>query len=285
VLLAPSLRAAVGARWAGCGVLVGLPGDTRRRFLSHPVPPIQECEPRAALPQRNRSGRRLPALLPREHQADAYVRVAAHALAVLAAESAEAIPALPLPRPAIPRFEPPPRDLAAGRAFWQSAGEPEILLHPGVAGVPTKRWPFAHWVALGRSLAAAGRRLAVTAGPGGPEVAEAESLAGTLGVPLAAGGASLPPGAWAAAARLARACVLPDTGLAHLAVAAGAHAVVLFGPSDPRRHAPRGPGRVSVLRSTQDLDCSPCYARRCRNINNHECLRVIEPDAVAASLA
>ena len=49
--------------------------------------------------------------------------------------------------------------------------------------------------------------------------------------------------------------VTGDTGPMHLAHAVGTPVVAVFGPSDPRRYAPRGV-RDSVVRI--DLPCSPC---------------------------
>ena len=46
-----------------------------------------------------------------------------------------------------------------------------------------------------------------------------------------------------------------DTGPMHLAAAVGTPIVAVFGPSDPRRYAPRGPlDRVVRV----DLPCAPC---------------------------
>jgi ADP-heptose:LPS heptosyltransferase len=49
--------------------------------------------------------------------------------------------------------------------------------------------------------------------------------------------------------------VTGDTGPMHLAQAVGTPIVAVFGPSDPRRYAPRGPHDVVVR---IDLPCSPC---------------------------
>jgi len=74
----------------------------------------------------------------------------------------------------------------------------------------------------------------------------------------------------------------PDSGIAHLAVALGTPAAVLFGPSDPKKWAPsEGAGRVVRV----DLPCSPCsifgYTKPCAN---HECVRGIRAEAIAEAL-
>ena len=55
-------------------------------------------------------------------------------------------------------------------------------------------------------------------------------------------------------------CVSVDTGPMHLAVAAGARVVALFGPTAPWRTGPYGTGHKVIRR---DLECSPCFSRRC----------------------
>ena len=52
----------------------------------------------------------------------------------------------------------------------------------------------------------------------------------------------------AALARLAMAFVGNDSGAAHLAAAVGASGVVIFGPTDPVRWRPLGPGQIAILR-------------------------------------
>src|SRR5207249_1013122 len=69
-----------------------------------------------------------------------------------------------------------------------------------------------------------------------------------------------------------------DTGVAHLAAALGTPVVALFGPTDPRLTAPRGP--VAVIRG--DAPCAPCFYRTCPI--DHPCMRAIEATAVIERL-
>ncbi|MBW2109319.1 MAG: lipopolysaccharide heptosyltransferase I [Deltaproteobacteria bacterium] len=65
-------------------------------------------------------------------------------------------------------------------------------------------------------------------------------------------------------------CVIStDTGPMHLAAAVGTPVVALFGPTAPWRTGPFGPGH-EVVRA--DLECSPCFKRRCQTV---ECMAQI----------
>ncbi|HEV2334937.1 MAG TPA: glycosyltransferase family 9 protein [Stellaceae bacterium] len=138
----------------------------------------------------------------------------------------------PTPLPALPRFD---------RALPAALGKGDfILLVPGSSPRHfAKRWPAARFALLARALEAAGY-LPVVVGSA-PEA------------PLAAAIREACPGAvdlvgrtdialLAAIAQRARLTVGNDTGVCHLAAAAGCPLVVLFSrESDPARVAPRGP--------------------------------------------
>jgi lipopolysaccharide heptosyltransferase II len=64
----------------------------------------------------------------------------------------------------------------------------------------------------------------------------------------------------AALASLADLFITTDTGPMHLAAAAGARVVALFGPTAPWRTGPYGPGHEVVRKGTA---CSPCFRRTC----------------------
>lgn len=70
--------------------------------------------------------------------------------------------------------------------------------------------------------------------------------------------------------KTAAAVIGPDSGIAHLAVALGTPAIVLFGPSDPAKW---GPPEGSGKAIRNPLPCSPCsifgYTKPCRR---YECI-------------
>ena len=127
-------------------------------------------------------------------------------------------------------------------ALLLPAGGPVIAIGP-TANWTGKVWPAARFVTLARLLAGAvaGARIAVFAGPGAQEAAlAAPVLAGLEGAIDLTGRLSLPE----AAACLQRCAVFVgnDSGLMHLAAAAGCPTLGLFGASNASvgEYAPAG---------------------------------------------
>ena len=82
----------------------------------------------------------------------------------------------------------------------------------------------------------------------------------------------------AALASLSDLFITTDTGPMHLAAAAGARVLALFGPTAPWRTGPYGPGHVVVRTG---IDCSPCFKRECgRKDRKMECMRGITVEEV-----
>jgi heptosyltransferase-2 len=145
------------------------------------------------------------------------------------------------------RVYPSEEDRRFARDFLQGSVKPLVALHPG-SGSKQKNWPIENWIELGDKLLKDGSftgTILVVAG----EADESESAA------LAS--------AWNdARVRFATSMSLPqlaallehsifvghDSGISHLAAAAGAECVLLFGPTDPAIWAPRGQ-HVRVLRA------------------------------------
>jgi len=168
---------------------------------------------------------------------------------------------------AVLRLDPPPLPVVwtavqdqARAATLLPADRPVIALAPTANWRP-KVWPAERFAALFRALAAGalpGAVPAVFAGPGDWErelaapllaaLPDAIDLTGRLSVPEAA-------------ACLARSALFigNDSGLMHLAAAAGAPTVGLFGPTDATEYAPSGRCAAAVTaptRQMQDLSMS-----------------------------
>lgn len=152
-------------------------------------------------------------------------------------------------------LSPPPLPLAwtspadEARAAALLPGGPWLLLGP-TANWARKVWPADRFVEVARALtspggALAGARVAVLGGPGEAERAmaapvlaafpDAVDLVGTLALPEVA-----------AAMRRGALFLGNDSGLMHLAAAAGAPVIGLFAQSDAREYGPTGPRAVAV---------------------------------------
>jgi ADP-heptose:LPS heptosyltransferase len=147
----------------------------------------------------------------------------------------------------VPRLTITPAALAGVSAHLAREGgaaQRWVAYHPG-SGSPRKNWPVAQFAAVAARLAAHGLRPMLLAGPAEADTFEAAALALGPLQPLLARDWPLPR--LAALLRLCEGYVGVDSGISHLAAAAGARVVAVFGPTDPRRWAPRGP-RVAIVR-------------------------------------
>jgi ADP-heptose:LPS heptosyltransferase len=151
-------------------------------------------------------------------------------------------------------LSPPPLPVAwtapadEARAASLLPGGPWLVLGPS-ANWAEKVWPADRFVAVARALTAPGgvlegARIAVLAGPGAAERAMAAPVLSALDAVDLVGTLTLPE--VAAVLRRAALYLGNDSGLMHLACAAGAPVVGLFGQSDAREYGPTGPRSVAV---------------------------------------
>jgi ADP-heptose:LPS heptosyltransferase len=158
------------------------------------------------------------------------------------------------------------------RAAKIAGGEGPILAMAPAANWMGKAWPAERFAAVARRLLGAGGaleggRLMVV---GGPE--DREAMATVKAVTPRPRRIDLPPGEGLltvyAALKRARLFIGNDSGLMHLAAAAGAPTLGLFGPSDEARYAPwgawaravRGPRALEAfLAIDPDLSQSVCH--------------------------
>lgn len=183
------------------------------------------------------------------------------------------------------RFIIPEAAEAAIAGLLPDDGRPLVALHPG-SGAAVKRWRTAGWVDLTRWLTQVrGARVVFTGAAGEATLIEPVLAALPAGDALSlAGQTDLD-----ALAALYRRCALvvgPDSGPLHLAVAAGAPTLHLYGPVDPRTFGPWGsPQRHRVLVS--DWACSPCNRLDWPEaaLPEHGCVRDISLQQVVAAAA
>jgi heptosyltransferase-1 len=144
---------------------------------------------------------------------------------------------------------------------------PFAVLNPG-GGWPTKLWSAEAFGRLADALYEQhGLVSLVSFGPGEETLAR-RVVAGAREGRAALFASTLPQ--FVVLARHARVFVGGDTGPLHLAAAAGAPIVGIYGPTDPARNGPFAPGDETVGRS--DLGCRVnCYRRSC---DHWECLDI-----------
>jgi len=150
--------------------------------------------------------------------------------------------------PMHPRIEPTRDDVrAAADAIAKARCDLSTLIaiFPG-SGSPAKNWPLDKFAALARVLCEQSSVLFIL----GPAESAMEPILREHGLRVLK---DLDLGTVAGIARLAAGFVGNDSGVSHLAAAADAPGVVIFGPSDPRRWRPLG--RIAVLdqRDTPDV--------------------------------
>jgi ADP-heptose:LPS heptosyltransferase len=150
-----------------------------------------------------------------------------------------------------------------------------VVVHPG-ASVPARAWAPERNAALVAALAARGRRVVVTGGPGERDLTAL--VAGDGGVDLGgrtdfAGLADVIAGA--------DCIVVGNTGPAHLAAAVGTPVVSLFAPTVPPVRW--RPWRVPHELLYVDVPCAGCRARECP-VPGHPCLGGVGVDDVVAAV-
>ncbi len=159
-------------------------------------------------------------------------------------------------------LDPPPLPVAwtaaddrARAAELLAAGVPIIALGP-TANWTGKIWPPERFAALFRRLAAGPlrpARAAILGGPGEAERALAAPLLAALPEAIDLAGRLTLPEAAACLAR-ARLFVGNDSGLMHMAAAAGTPTIGLFGPTPADEYAPAGRAAVAVRSPTARME-------------------------------
>jgi lipopolysaccharide heptosyltransferase I len=152
---------------------------------------------------------------------------------------------------------------------------PAVAVCP-TAGWVTKTWPVSSFARVADLLVdACGARVFWLGAP--KERAVGERAAGLMRHPSRnlVGELSLPE--VAAFLRASDLFVGNDSGLMHMAAAAGTRTAAVFGPTDPVRTGPYT-DRARVV--TAGVDCQPCFRKKC---NDLKCLSGLAPEELAAA--
>jgi heptosyltransferase-2 len=240
VLMPGSFESALAAWYWGAGRRLGFAGGGRGLLLTDEI----------AVPE------------PRLHQVDEYLLLA------------ERFGAAPVSR--APSLTPPPPDAAPRREVRRllvetgatdgGRGRPRLGIHLGAEYGSSKRWPLVRVVQLARLAARAGVTVIVLGAPA--DAAAAGEVTATAPVASLVGRDR--PDLLTAVLSEIDVLVSGDTGVAHLAAALGTPVVALFGPTDPRLSAPRGP----AVTLTNPVPCAPCFYRECPI--EHPCLAGVD---------
>ncbi len=159
-----------------------------------------------------------------------------------------------------------------------SDGREVVALMPGAAYGPAKCWPLEYFGELAAALAASGVLAVVLGSDAEREVGERIRRHGGDAVINLCGETRLAETVDVLA--LAGAAVTNDSGLMHVAAAAGTHVVAIYG-STSAAFTPPLTARKTVV--SLGLDCSPCFARECP-LGHLRCLRDITPNRVLGEI-
>jgi len=150
-------------------------------------------------------------------------------------------------------------------------GEPFVAVCAD-ASWATKRWPMERWRVLCRALSDMGYAV-VELGTGDEPIGVRHSFIKKTDLREAA-----------CMLRAARLLICCDSGLMHLALAAGGRVLALFGPTDPDILARNEPKLTSIV---VDRDCRGCWNRAVEfeepgtcPLNRQTCLDAITPEQV-----
>jgi len=182
------------------------------------------------------------------HAVDRYVGLARH-VGLSLPKATDHLPVSAERRAAIRR-----RLATAGLA----ADEPFLVVCAD-ARWPSKQWPAARFAqVLDRMRETAGAPSVLVGGPSAVPIAQ--TIAATMTRPPIdlTGGTTLKE--LVAVIAEAHAMVANDSGPMHVAAAVGTPVVAIFGPTNPRRTGPYGPGHYAFAGRAP---CSPCYRRQC----------------------
>lgn len=253
VLFPNSFRAALVARLAGCGRVVGFARYFRDGLLTDRLYPARgpagRPKPTPVIDDYNRLARRVGTADP-GHRMELFTT---------------------------------PADEAAAAAVWAARGLdrlPAVVgLNPGGAFGAAKHWPTGHFADLARRLAGRGCGVLVLCGPA--ERDEARAIAAAAGHPnvVSLGDTSLSLGLTKACVRRLALLVTTDSGPRHFAAAFGVPVVTLFGPTHIAWTETYFPRAVHLQKR---LPCGPCQRRTCP-LGHHRCMSELTPAEVAAA--
>jgi len=166
---------------------------------------------------------------------------------------------------------------AAEKAITEAGRDPArplVVLNPGAAFGPAKRWPAERFADLARLFQARRNAEILLVGAAGEADIAASIASGLERKPLDLTGKTNLRQLMGLIS-LGRVFVTNDTGPMHIAGALGVPVVAIFGPTDPKA---TGPSRRPSVVLKKDVPCWPCTYRSCPY--DHRCMTGIGPEEV-----
>jgi heptosyltransferase-2 len=164
------------------------------------------------------------------------------------------------------------------REFGLNTNTEVIAMMPGAAFGPAKMWPIKYFGELAKMLVKEGKQVWVIGSEGELTLGEQISSHAGMGVTNLCGRTGLAdtPDLFA----MTKATVTNDSGLMHIAAAAGSHVVTIYGATGPDYTPPLTDKKTIHF---LNLECSPCYKRECPLVHLN-CLNNIKPADVYSGL-
>lgn len=184
----------------------------------------------------------------------------------------------PVPAPPTPSLRVDEANRTALLARLGLGQRPAIALMPGAAYGPAKQWPIGSFTALARALVERGFEAWILGSGGEQGLGEQIRSGAGAHVFNLCGRTSLEDTVDLLSAT--RAAVTNDSGLMHVAAAAGSQVVAIYGSSSPHFTPPLTPRKAILY---LDLECSPCFRRECP-LGHLNCLNHISPASVLAAM-
>jgi heptosyltransferase-2 len=182
----------------------------------------------------------------------------------------------PLPDPSL-QVDSTNQAIAQARLGLHS-DRPVVALCPGAEYGPAKRWPAAYYAEIANAMQAQGRHVWIFGSSKDAEI-------GAAIVSLAPAAVNLCGRTGLADAidllALASLVLTNDSGLMHIAAAAGCRVIALFGSSTPDYTPPLSPRATTI---SLELECSPCFARSCP-LGHTNCLKQLNPQRIHDTIA
>jgi heptosyltransferase-3 len=170
------------------------------------------------------------------------------------------------------------RKLAAAGFVGFHQGEPFAIIHP-TAAFDTKQWATRNFASIAAEMHTRGLTPVVIVSP--QETATLESLINFSSTRVVGLNNLSLPEVTAMASR-ARLFVGNDSGIAHIAAAAGAPCVVIFGSSNRNHWRPWTTQPNEVV--FEELPCQPCHGYFCAEFEKPECILRVPFERVVSAI-